>query len=238
MPKISPPPRTPWGDFPDVLIHASETAVKQHLDYPNAKSGDSDAAVNLVLSTLNVAQALALEQLAAGRQPTLVSAHALEQEGVNAIPEVLADELGRLFGWQVDSGVVQTNVVSHTGADGFSRLARPARFDGPVQLGQDYVLVDDFVGMGGTLANLKGYIESKGGKVIAAVALTGKPHSAKLKLSLQRLEELRNKHGAELEHWWVERFGHAFDALTESEARYLVRTEAIDTIRSRIAAAE
>lgn len=238
MPTASQPPRTPWRNFPDVLIHTSETAVKQHLDYPAAKSGDSDAAVNLVLSDFNVAPAVALAELANGRKPTLVSAHAFEREGVNAIPEVLADELGRLLEWPVDSEVVQTNVVSHTGADGFSRLARPARFDGPVQLGQDYVLVDDFVGMGGTLANLKGYIESNGGKVIAAVALTGKPYSAKLKLSSQRLEELRSKHGAELENWWVERFGHAFDALTESEARYLVRTEAIDTIRSRITAAE
>lgn len=237
MPAVSPPPRTPWGNFPDVLINASETAVKQHLDYQAAKSGDSDAAISLVLSGFNVAQVLALGKLVAGR-PTLVSAHALEQQGVNAIPEVLADELGRLLDWPVDSWVVQTNVVSHTGADGFARLARPARFDGPVQLGQNYVLVDDFVGMGGTLANLKGYIESNGGKVIAAVVLTGRPDSAKLRLSSQRLEELRSKHGAELENWWVERFGHTFDALTESEARYLVRTEAIDTIRSRIAAAE
>lgn len=52
--------------------------------------------------------------------------------------------------------VLQTNVVAHTGADGFSRLARQAEFAGAIQPGCDYVLVDDFVGMGGTLANLKG----------------------------------------------------------------------------------
>ena len=100
------------------------------------------------------------------------------------------------------------------------------------------MLVDDFVGMGGTLANLRGYIESQGGKVLAAVSLTGKPHSAKLALSSERLQELRGKHGTELENWWIGQFTHAFDALTESEARYLARTEAIDTIRDRIAAAK
>jgi adenine/guanine phosphoribosyltransferase-like PRPP-binding protein len=42
--------------------------------------------------------------------------------------------------------------VSHTGADGFSRLARQAQFAGSVQAGRRYVMVDDFVGMGGTLA--------------------------------------------------------------------------------------
>jgi hypothetical protein len=138
-------------------------------------------------------------------------------------------------GWPHDTKVAQVNVVAHTGADGFSRLARQAEFIGAIQPGCEYVLVDDFVGMGGTLANLKGYVESKGGRVLAAVSLTGKPHSAKLALSSERLQELRVKHGTELENWWIGRFAHTFDALTESEARYLARTETADTIRNRIA---
>lgn len=36
-----------------------------------------------------------------------------------------------------------------------------------------------------------GYIESNGGRVLAAVCLTGKPHSSKLALSPTRLDELR-----------------------------------------------
>ena len=96
----------------------------------------------------------ALRSLIESRRPTLVSAHALEREGVNAIPEALADELARMLDLPVDSSVVQTNVVSHTGADGFSRLARQAAFTGEIVAGTDYVMVDDFVGQGGTLANL------------------------------------------------------------------------------------
>ncbi len=179
-----------------------------------------------------------MEQLLHGKQPTLVSAHALERDGVNAIPEVFADELGRMLGWPIDTGIVQVNVVSHTGANGFWRLARQAEFEGPVEVGRDYVLVDDFVGMGGTLANLKGHIESHGGKVLAAVSLTGKSYSAKLAPTAERLHDLRTKHGTELENWWLGRFAHGFDALTESEARYLARTETADTVRNRIAEAE
>ena len=232
------PPRRPWGDFPDVLIHAAESRVKQHPAYPAAKSGDAGAALKLVRDVFDAALPDRLREVVGGRQPVLVSAHAYEREGVNAIPEVLADVMAEHLGWQVDSGVVQTNVVTHTGADGFSRLARQPAFDGAVVAGTDYVMVDDFVGMGGTLANLRGHIESQGGRVLAAVVLTGKPHSAKLRLTAERLNELRNRHGAELENWWQERFGHAFDALTESEARYLVRTPDTATIRDRIAAAE
>lgn len=221
-----------------MLIHAAESAVKQHPAYKAAKTGDGLAAMVLVRDTMSADRNRDLEQLLVGKAPTLVSAHAYERNAVNAIPEVFADLLGQKLNWPVDHGVYQANVVFHTGANGFSRLARQARFDGAVNAGQDYVLVDDFVGMGGTLANMKGYIESQGGFVLAAVCLTGKPHSAKLAVSPARLAELRGIHGTELEKWWTEHFAHAFDALTESEARYLARTEGSDTIRSRIAAAE
>ena len=233
------PPRTPWqSGFPSVVIHAPESGVKNHLDYWAAKRGDADAALRLVQATMSVNAVDALRSLIESRRPTLVSAHALEREGVNAIPEALADELARLLDLPVDSSVVQTNVVSHTGADGFSRLARQAAFTGEIVAGTDYVMVDDFVGQGGTLANLKGIIEATGGSVIAATALTGKPHSAALAPTAEQIALLRAKHGKELEIWWNERFGHGFDCLTQSEARYLERTQDADTVRNRIAEAE
>jgi hypothetical protein len=235
MTQIAQPPRTPWGNFPDVLIHASESAVKQHPAYKAAKAGHGSSATTLVNDTMSEQQNQRLVDLLRGHTPTLVSAHAYEKEGINAIPEAFAVEISKAVGWPHDTKVAQVNVVAHTGADGFSRLARQAEFTGAIQPGCEYVLVDDFVGMGGTLANLKGYVESKGGRVLAAVSLTGKPHSAKLAPSPERLRELRVKHGTELENWWIGRFAHAFDALTESEARYLARTETADTIRNRIA---
>ncbi len=238
MTQTGQPPRTLWGNFPDVLIHASESAVKQHPAYKAAKAGHGLSATTLVNDTMSEQQNQCLVDLLRGHAPTLVSAHAYEKEGINAIPEAFAVEISKAVGWPHDTKVAQVNVVAHTGADGFSRLARQAEFSGAIQSGCEYVLVDDFVGMGGTLANLKGYVESKGGRVLAAVSLTGKPHSAKLALSPERLQELRFKHGTELENWWVGRFAHAFDALTESEARYLARTETADTIRNRIAASQ
>lgn len=238
MPDLIQPPRTPWGNFPDVLIHASESAVKQHPAYKAAKVGHGASATALVNDTMCEQQNQRLVDMLRGHRPTLVSAHAYEREGVNAIPEAFAVEISKAVGWPHDATVAQINVVGHTGADGFSRLARQAEFTGVIQQSCEYVLVDDFVGMGGTLANMKGYIEFNGGKVLAAVALTGKSHSAKLALLPERLHELRMKHGTKLESWWLGRFAHAFDALTESEARYLTRTETVDTIRDRIVAAE
>ncbi len=103
--------------------------------------------------------------------------------------------------------------------------------------GRDYVLVDDFVGQGGTLANLRGYALSGGAEVIGAAALTGKGYSAKLALSPQTLHSLKDRYDTELENWWCQSFGYGFDKLTESEARYLLRAENAHTIRDRMAQA-
>ena len=146
--------RYPWDLFPPVWIHANESTVKQHPSYRAAKSGDPDAAYLLVDALLNP---IIVEQLAdtfAQQKPTLVSAHAVEGSGVNAIPEALADMLARQLGWPADNGIVQINIVAHTGADGFSRLARQARFDGDAKAGKSYLLTDDFVGQGGNTGQL------------------------------------------------------------------------------------
>ena len=106
---IAKPPRTPWEFFPDVFIHASESAVKQHPAYTAAKAGDDDAAIALVLDAFSKERALEMKRFEGDAKPTLVSAHALEREGVNAIPEVFADRLGQVLDWPVDKGVVQVN---------------------------------------------------------------------------------------------------------------------------------
>ncbi len=85
--------RYSWDTFPPVWIHANESAVKQHHAYHNAKSGEPDSAYLLVNSLLNP---MVVEQLAMTfDKPILVSAHAIEGMGVNAIPEALADALAQ-----------------------------------------------------------------------------------------------------------------------------------------------
>jgi hypothetical protein len=100
------------------------------------------------------------------------------------------------------------------------------------------LLVDDFIGQGGTLANLKGYLESRGAAVIGTTTLTGKAYSARLNLTEETLQNSRGKDGSELEEWWLATFGYGFERLTESEARYLLRADDAHTITTRIVAAE
>ena len=92
------PVRSPLFDFPDVLLHADELAVKRHPKFQAAKAGDVEAADAL---TSRLASSVTVERLARtveGRLPELVPIHALESEGVNEIPAALANVLSRLLG--------------------------------------------------------------------------------------------------------------------------------------------
>lgn len=228
--------RSEWGDFPDVVIHSDVTSVKKYPQYNSAKAGDADAAEKLVLETVTDAALEQINKIIGNTKPCLLAVHAVETEGMNAIPRVLAQVLSARFTLPVASGLTQINRVTHTGADGYHRLAFPALFDGDVR-DSEYLLVDDFIGQGGTLANLKGFVENKGAKVIGATVITGKAYSAKLKLSEETLRALRGKHGTELEKWWAATFGYSFEKLTESEAKYLFRADNADLISKRIVAA-
>ena len=137
----------------------------------------------------------------------------------------------------MENSLVQINRVGHTKSSGWHRLAHQAQFDGDVQPGRAYLLVDDFIGQGGTFANLRAFIEGRGGRVIGALALTGKAYSSRLALTNETLNALKVKYG-NFESWWREQFGFDFDALTESEGRYLLRAEDADTIRNRLAEAK
>ena len=174
-----------------------------------------------------------------GNQTTIVvGIHAQEKTGNNAIPRVYAKVLANRLGLNSDREIVQANVVSHTGAGGFHRLAAQPVFDGTVHHDRNYVIVDNFIGMGGTVANIKGHIERNGGHVVGVTVLTGKEKSSKIGCESDTLHSLREKHGRNLESWWWEKFGAGFDFLTESEAKYLLRQRDADAIRNRIAKAE
>ena len=235
------PPRTVWRDFPDVVLLATEPQTRRHPEYAAAKSGNAAAAARLVDALVDTAGVAAVRTLvdtvSDDRAPVLASVHAYEHDGFNAIPAALARLLSERLGTPYDTTLVQTNIVGHTGADGYGRLARQAVFAGQVARGQAYLMVDDFIGQGGTLANLRGWIEKQGGRVVGAVVLTGKPYSARLNPAEEQLNDLRRKHGPDFETWWREHFGHPFDCLTQSEARYLARSPDADTIRNRLAAA-
>lgn len=231
--------RTPWQkDFPDVVLHARLGEATAHRDYEAAKGGDKDAAYRLVSDVLTKDAVDKIRNIIGNREVLLAAVHAEEASGRNKIPQAMADILGKVLHQEVDDNIVQTKRVGRTGQDGFGRLANQPEFSGNVRSDLPYFIVDDTLTQGGTLAGLKGYIESHGGRVIGASALTGKQYSARMALSPQTLSQLREHFGGTgLENWWKQQYGHGFDGLTGSEANYLLRAGDADKIRDRVLAA-
>lgn len=148
--------------------------------------------------------------------------------------QILADALGIT----ADAGeIVQTNKVGHTRARAFQRLVTPAEFGGRVESGRHYVLVDDHVGLGGTLASLKGYVETRGGKVLAMTTLTESREAARISLRPETLIMLRERHGKNLDTLWRSQFGYGIDCLTEVEGQILCRQESTAAIEDFLAKA-
>jgi hypoxanthine-guanine phosphoribosyltransferase len=226
--------RKPFPEgFPDVVIQQpdqSPVRVRAHVDYRSAKAGNMGAALRLVDDALDPKKISDVQDLIGDRHPVIVAVHSEEVTGRNKIPLAYAETLADRLGLVVDHDIVHANRPHRTGSSALHRIKTRSTFDGPVEAGQDYVLVDDHISQGGTLADLRCYIESKGGRVIGATTLTGNEKSAKLAPSPESVAALRQRFPG-LEVDWKDRFGYGFDSLTQSEADYLGKHNAADSIR-------
>lgn len=233
------PVRTPWADgFPPVVVHTDTTLRDLHPCFVAAKAGDTEAALTLAEELLSASATESLRRIIGSRPVLLLPITALETTGFNAIPDAMTQVLGAELGQPVSSGeIVQNNTVGHTRARAFNRLVTPAAFEGDVQQSRDYLLIDDHVGLGGTLANLKGHIEANGGRVIGMSTLTQSRDAAQIALQHHTLTMLWERHGQPLEDFWNAWFGHGLDCLTDVEGQILCRVASVDAIADRLAQA-
>lgn len=91
--------------------------------------------------------------------------------------------------------------------------------------------------MGGTVASLRGYVENRGGKVVAAFVMTAHQGALNLPVKPSMLAAIKNKHGLSMNQFWQEMFGYEIDKLTQGEAGHLKSANSVDSIRERIASA-
>ena len=232
--------RTLWPlDFPDVVVHTGVAERDAHPGYAQAKAGDPDAAFELAFDLLNDAAVDHLREVLTDTCALLLPVVADETLGFNAIPDAMAQILARDLDLPVveNGEIVQINKVGHTRAKAFQRLVTPAFFEGPVEAGANYFLVDDHVGLGGTLANLRGHIELNGGHVIGMTALTESRDGRRISLRPATFDMLWEKHGEALDQLWQDQFGYGIGCLTEVEGQVLCRQPSVDAIEDFLAQA-
>lgn len=214
--KATLPKTAPWRDgVEDVIVHTTLGNIrKKHAAlHERAKAGDIEAAEELVNAVAKPEKVKALAEQHPNAKVAFV--HAEEATGRNQIPAQYA-------GLFEDAGlsladIVQTNKPAHTGSDRLGRFVRRSRFGGDVEAGAEYIIVDDHVTMGSTLRDLKDYIESKGGKVVAVSTLTASAGGTKLRPTEEQIKELTDK-GISNEQLKELGIADSIDGLTRREA--------------------
>ncbi|MEZ8260378.1 hypothetical protein [Vibrio sp. 10N.247.311.47] len=229
--------RVAWANFPPVFIFCPLGSAKEHERYEDAKkNGSNDAALQLVKDIVPLEKIEELRAVVEESSALILPVHAIEEFGTNKIPAALAYYLAATLKLEFCADIVQANKPQRTDKGAFYRLSQYPFFDGDVQQGGNYVILDDTLSMGGTLASLRGYIENKGGHVILAVALTGHEGAASLNIKEAMLKAIQKKHGDELDEWWKSEVGFGVDKLTQGEAGHLKKAPSVEEIRNRILA--
>lgn len=229
--------RAPWGDFPKVIRNGDLGSLTNEPEYQAAKQGDTEAALALVDRLVSDDTVAQLKTLIGDEKPRIVPVLAVEASGNNKIPLAMAEVLADRLGLEVELDIIQREKVGRTGAGSDHRLAFNPTFEGAVAAGQKYIVVDDTLTMGGTVASLRGYIENNGGKVMAASVMTAHEGALDLAVKPKMLAGINEKHGPAMDAFWKESFGYGIDRLTQGEAGHLRAAPSVDAIRDRIAAA-
>lgn len=153
-----------WGNyFPAVINHTSSAIARKHPDFHAAKHGDYNAALRLVDDLVKDDKV----EYIAKRYPNahIVYNHKMQGGSINMIPAAYAAKFSAI-GMDVEHNIIAVTDVSHTNASDISRISKRVRFEGKVNKGTDYILLDDFITSGAELRDMRDYIQSKGGNVV------------------------------------------------------------------------
>ncbi|MBU2844120.1 LPD7 domain-containing protein [Acidithiobacillus thiooxidans] len=234
------PQRYPWGDFPDVLRNGDLGTLKREPEYLAAKAGDEESALNLADRLICQDFVEAVRKLGAQHaHPVLLPVLAEESAGDNCIPIAFAKTLAHQLGWDMETKVLQVTRSYRTGSGSDHRMVVHPKFDGVINRNAGYILLDDTLTMGGTLASLRGFIQSHEGTVLGAAV--GVAHEGALHLPIREsmLQSIYSKHGQQATQAFAkEQWGYGIECLTQAEAGHIRKAVSLDALRDRFAQAK
>lgn len=158
-------------ELPDVILAGKLGQLKGDADYRAAKAGEVEAAVRLVQRAVTDSLIGKLKHI---QNPLVVGVISIESSGENAIPQAAEAIIAHRLGGEWDDEIVQSSAPMRTEQDGLGRIFFRPVFNGAVTPNRNYILVDDTLTQGATMAALSRHIAEAGGYVAALVALSGK----------------------------------------------------------------
>jgi predicted amidophosphoribosyltransferase len=167
--------RSPWRDFPDVVVQTTVNKLRSRAAYGKAKQGVGEAAFEVI-------QELLKPEKIQFDFDAVVPVMQFDRAYPNALPIAYAIALAKHFESGLELDILQANVVSHTAADAETRILGQPVYIGKLQRGSRILIVDDVITFGSTLANLRGWIETQGVTVVGATTLAAGFGATKLAL--------------------------------------------------------
>ena len=237
--------RVPWPNrFPPVFIHAHWSladspkgpALEEHRCYDAAKRQGS------VLAALQIVEDLYDEDVLdrivdcfRDMEPIVVAPATRPEESKNALAISYAQWVARELNIEVCETIFQGRDVKRDKMNFWYRIANQPSFYGDVPPGRDFIIVDDVFTLGGTLAGLRGFIETNDSRVICMSALAHRS-GAHVEIALDNAthEALSGAHGVRLDNLLREELGYETDCLTLPEAQGLLRSASFDELRAAI----
>lgn len=226
--------RFPWeDDFPDVVVHCRWAAYRDEgsclSKHPNYEQAKKQRDVHSALTVINdLAREGAIDELRAiaiakGVTPIVVGPAAQVGESQNALALTYAEWLAKEMDWPVEDRVFQTKAVSRDKQNWLFRLAHPAEFYGQIDTTTPYVIVDDVVTQGGTLADLRSFILGKGGSVIAMSAIASREGTNRqIRIGHETITQLESHYGSDFAQFCSQNLGFGHDCLTHDEGGRLL----------------
>ncbi|WP_318763104.1 type I phosphoribosyltransferase [Aminobacter niigataensis] len=223
--------RVPWPkDFPEAFVNAQWASgdkqvptLSSHPLYQAAKGERNiEAAIAIIddLYTRECVLRLVDHVESCGGKPKIISPSCQPGDSNNALAIGYAQWLSHEFDWDVETEVFQEKTVSRDKSNTWTRIANRCAFRGEIDKGASYVIVDDVITTGGTLADLRSFIHRKGGMVIAMSAIAsrdGRPQ--KIRLGDDTRADLERFYGNDLGKFCYENLGFSHECFTDSEAR-------------------
>jgi adenine/guanine phosphoribosyltransferase-like PRPP-binding protein len=217
---------SPWGESaPDVIGYTSIGFLKRCNGYEAAKKGDL-ASAKRVVESCTCKKMLNIRQL----YPDAVVLPVITG---NSLPVALALHIGL----PICHSVLCLKTMQRKSLSAMQRILYKPVFCGCIQAGMSYILVDDVVTQGGTIAALWQFVAQAGGSISAVVALAYDRGSKTIRPAAEKEQQLDMQFGHFLSEL-LERYDTAFapNCLTNSQIQYLLKysqTESMQKIASK-----
>lgn len=231
-------------DLTDVYVHTHWRGKRQgfvplatHALYQAAKGQrDFDAAAELIDDIVSERTYYDLFESVenTGLSPRLIAPAAHPADSNNALAISYAQWLGREYEWPVEERVFHEKAFKRDLNGAWARIAHVSTFYGEIDTAAAYVIVDDVVTLGGTIADLRSFIVRKGGRVIAASALASPSgDNERVRLGDDTFKQIRTLYGDDISK--VDSLlGYGHRCLTEAEGRKIAGCYGYVELRKKI----